>query len=99
LKAALNEAADNDERITRRPWKTALKAIGSEEAEANNVVLDDADLRTLRGAAYRDSQEFGLLVDVHKETGARSSQIVRLTGEDVQAHFIDPAPAGAPRGL
>jgi integrase len=90
LKAALNLAADNDERITRRPWKTALKASGSEEAGVRHVILDEADRRTARGAAYRDSEEFGLLYDVHDETGARSSQIVRLRGEDVQADFVNP---------
>jgi integrase len=89
FKAALNLAAETDERITRRPWKNALKAIGGEEAGARNVILDDADRRTLRGAAYRDSEDFGLLYDVHDETGARSSQIVRLQAEDVQADYID----------
>jgi len=89
FKAALNLTAENDERITRRPWKTALKAIGGEEAGARNVILDDADRRTLRGAAYRDSDEFGLLIDVLDETGARPSQVARLTAEDVQTDFID----------
>jgi integrase len=89
FKAALNLTAENDERITRRPWKTALKAIATEEAGARNVILDDADRRTLRGAAYRDSDEFGLLIDVLDETGARPSQVVRLTGDDVQGDFVD----------
>jgi integrase len=89
FKAALNLTANNDERITRRPWKAALKAIGGEEAGARNVVLDNHDRFAARGAAYRDSDEFGLLYDVHDETGARSSQIVRLRGEDVQADFVD----------
>jgi integrase len=89
FKAALNLTADNDERITRRPWKTALKAIGGEEAGARNVILDDEDRRALRGAAYRDSDEFGLLIDVLDETGARPSQVVRLTAEDVQDDFTD----------
>jgi hypothetical protein len=89
LKAALNLAADSDERIIRRPWKTALNSIGGEEAGVRNVILDDADRRALRGAAYRHSQEFGLLIDVLDETGARPSQVVRLTGEDVQDNFTD----------
>jgi integrase len=89
FKAALNLAAENDERITRRPWRAALKAIGSEEAGVRNVILDDADQRTLRGAAYRDGDEFGLLIDVLSETGARPSQVVRLTAEDVQDDFTD----------
>jgi hypothetical protein len=89
LKAALNLAAEADERITRRPWRTALKAIGGEEAGARNVILDKEDCKALRGAAYRDSDEFGLLIDVLDETGARPSQVVRLTAEDVQADLID----------
>jgi hypothetical protein len=89
FKAALNLAADNDERVTRRPWRTALKATGGEEAGARNVILDDEDRRAVRGAAYRDSNEFGLLIEVLDETGARPSQAVRLTAEDVQADIID----------
>jgi integrase len=89
FKAALNLTADNDERVTRRPWKTALKALRGEEAGARNVTLDNGDQRTLRGAAYRDSDEFGLLIDVLDETGARPSQVVRLTAEDVQGDLID----------
>jgi hypothetical protein len=89
FKAALNLTANNDERITRRPWKTALKAIGGEEAGARNVILNDADRRALRGAAYGDSDATGLLVDVLDETGARPSQVVRLTAADVQAGFTD----------
>jgi hypothetical protein len=41
FKAALSLTADTDECITRRRWKTALKAISSDEAEARNVILDD----------------------------------------------------------
>jgi integrase len=89
FKAALNLTAENDQRITRRPWKAALKAIVGEEAGARNVFLDDADRTAFRGAAYRDSGEAGLLIDVLDETGARQSQVVRLTAEDVQADFID----------
>jgi integrase len=90
FRAALNLAAENDERITRRPWKAALKDSGGAEAGAGNVILDDADRRALRGVAYRDSDEFGLLIDVLDETGARPSQVARLTAEDVQADFTDP---------
>jgi integrase len=89
FKAALNLTAETDERVTRRPWKTALKAVGNGEAGARNVILDEVDRRTLRGAAYRESDEFGLLIDVLDETGARPSQVARLTAEDVQADFID----------
>jgi integrase len=89
FKAALNLAADSDERITRRPWKTALKIDGADN-EARNVILDDTDRRAVILAAHRDSDEFGLLINILDETGARPSQVVRLQGEDVQADFIDP---------
>jgi integrase len=88
LKAALNLAADGDERIARRPWKTALKTV-SGASEARNVILDDNDVRTIIAAAYRDSDEFGELVELMAVTGARSSQLVRLRGEDVQADWLD----------
>jgi integrase len=89
IRAALNLTAENDERITKRPWKTALKAIGGEIAIARNVILDDADYRALRSAAYRDSDEFGLLIDVLYETGACPSQVVRLTADDLQGDFAN----------
>jgi integrase len=86
LKAALNLTAENDERITRRPWKTALKA--ARQSASSRMTLR-APASSLRGAAHRDSAEFGLLTDVLYETGARPSQVVRLTAEDVQADFTD----------
>jgi integrase len=39
--------------------------------------------------SIRDSNEFGLLIDVLDETGARPSQVVRLTAEDLQGDFTD----------
>jgi integrase len=42
------------------------------------------------GAAYRDSEEFGELVELMAVTGARPSQLTRLQGTDVQADWTDP---------
>jgi integrase len=91
LRAALNLAAeDADGRITNREaWRSGLKAIGG-AGKARNVILDEQDVRTVIGAAYRDSDEFGLLVELAAVTGARTSQLTRLQGEDVQAGFVDP---------
>lgn len=89
FKAALNLVAKNDERITRRPWKTALAATGG-ASEARNVILDEQDMRAVIGAAYRDSTAFGELVELMAVTGARPSQLGRLQGEDVQPDWIDP---------
>jgi integrase len=91
LRAALNLAAqDSDGRIrNREAWKSGLKAIGG-AGRARNVVLLESDVRTIIGAAYRRSDEFGLLIEVLAVTGTRTSQALRLQGENVQADFKDP---------
>jgi integrase len=91
LRAALNLAAeDGGGRIANREaWKTGLKAV-SGTGKARNVILDEHDMRTVIGAAYRASNEFGLLVELAAVTGARPSQLLRLRGEEVQANFTDP---------
>lgn len=84
FKAALNLAADQDERIsTRNAWEKGLKAIPDAE-EARNVILSDTQIKKLVGAAYGVSQEFGLLVEVAAATGSRYSQIANLTVGDLQ---------------
>jgi integrase len=91
LRAALNLAADDsDGRIANREaWKSGLKAIGG-AGKARNVILDESDVRTVIGAAYRDSDEFGEFVELAAVTGARTSQLEKLQGENVQADFTDP---------
>jgi integrase len=88
VRAALNLAADTDERITKRPWKTGLKAVAG-AGKARNVILNEVDVRAVIGAAYRDSERFGELVELAAVTGARPSQLLRLQGEDVQADFMN----------
>lgn len=70
LRAALNLAADENEQITKRPWKIGLKRIKG-ASNSRNVILTEQDVRTVIGAAYRDSNEFGLLVELAAVTGAR----------------------------
>jgi integrase len=89
LRAALNLAADTDERISsREAWKVGLKAI-PDTSKARNVVLNEHEVRAIIAAAYRDSEEFGLLVELTAVTGARPSQLARLQGDDVQDNFRD----------
>lgn len=84
LKAALNRAADTDERITHRDaWKVGLKALGT-ASEACNIILTEAQVRAIVAAAYGDSDAFGEFVDVIAVTGARPSQVARLQGDDLQ---------------
>lgn len=84
LKAALNLAADHDERITsRRTWEIGLASIPDAE-EARNVILDPRTIRRLITEARAHSPQFGLLVDVAAVTGARVSQLARLEVQDLQ---------------
>lgn len=96
LKAALNLTADDpDERIaSRQAWERGLESIPDAERSRNVILLDntgrDQIVTDLIAAAYRESTEFGLLVEVADATGARESQIARLNVEDLQAHGADP---------
>jgi len=52
FKAALNLAADHDERIARRPWETGLLAIPDAE-QPRNAILSDAQVREMVEEAYQ----------------------------------------------
>ena len=83
LKAALNLAARQDERIiSRRAWQEGLALIPNATHD-RNVILADGVVRDLIAEAYNDSREFGLFVELAAMTGARPSQIVRLEVRDV----------------
>ena len=89
LKAALNLAADHDERIpSRRAWEIGLATLPDAE-QSRNVILADQTIRDLISAAYGQSKEFGLLVEVAAVTGARVSQLAGLEARDVQADRDD----------
>lgn len=86
LRAALNMAADSDQGRTifsRAAWEIGLKSLADAE-EARNVVLADGVVAKLVGAAYGESQAFGLFVEVAAVTGSRCSQIAGLTVADLQ---------------
>jgi integrase len=90
LKAALNLAADQDERIvTRQPWEMGLATIPDAE-ESRNVILPESIVRKVIEKAYEQSAEFGLLVEIAGVTGARVSQLARLEVRDVQSDRTDP---------
>jgi integrase len=87
--AALNFVADRD-RLSRRPWNGPVLKIEDSSDPSNNIILDDPDRRAVRAAGHRHSEMFGLFVDILDETGARPSQVARLTADNVQANFIEP---------
>jgi hypothetical protein len=84
LKAALNLAAEHDEKIvTRRAWETGLASIHDAE-ESRNVILDEQAIRAVIATSYEQGQDFGLLVETGAVTGARVSQLARLEIQDLQ---------------
>ena len=90
LRACLNFAADQDERIvSARAWEKGLSAI-PDATVARNTILPEPAVRAIVAAAYTVSAEFGLLVEVAAVTGARVSQLARLEVRDLQAERADP---------
>jgi integrase len=90
LRAALNLAADTDERIaSRRAWEVGLQAI-RDAVESRNVILPADAIRHIVAEAYAIGEEFGLLVETAATTGARVGQLARLELHDVQGDRADP---------
>jgi hypothetical protein len=91
LSAALSLAARLDKRISNRSWKEGLRKLhGANVGRARNVVLTAAQIRTLVTLAYGMSAEFGRFIETAAETGARRSQLARLTVMDLQDARPDP---------
>jgi integrase len=83
LKAALNLAAKDDTRISNTAAWRGLNRLPDAE-ESNNIVLPDAVIRALVAAAYEADPAFGLYVEAHAVTGARTSQLLRLQVRDLE---------------
>jgi integrase len=90
LRAALELAATLDPRITNREaFRVGLKGLRNTKT-ARRAVLPDADVLRIVQAAYELDRAFGILVEVLAQTGARISQVARLTCGDLQADGPDP---------
>jgi integrase len=90
LKAALNLAAETDNSVsTKRAWESGLASIADAE-KSRNVILIDDEVRSVVAASYRQSDEFGLLVEVAAVTGGRPSQLARTEAQDLQGDRPDP---------
>src|SRR5205085_1110619 len=86
LKAALNLAAEHDQRISnRRAWETGL-AIIPDAQQSRNVILAEDAVRRIVAEAHKQSAAFGLLVEIAAVTGARVGQLSRLEVQDLQAN-------------
>jgi integrase len=85
LKAALNLAASLDDRIGNvRAWRVGLAAI-PDAHRARDVALIDAEILRLIDCARAINPRLGLYIEVLAVTGARASQVARLTVSDLQA--------------
>jgi integrase len=87
--AAFNLAAKLDARAAANAyaWKTGLEAL-RHTVSARDAVLTDAQVLAVVAAAYDVSAAFGLYVQVHAETGARSSQLARLVVGDLDRNQL-----------
>lgn len=84
LKAAFSLAARNDKRITNTAaWQNGLKKLPDSDV-ARNVILKIETVMALVAGSYDEDGDFGLLIDVLAETGARESQVFKLTPHDLQ---------------
>lgn len=84
LKAALALAAREDHRITNAAaWRDGLAKLPDTEI-ARNEILPDDDVCKLVAAAYEINPAFGLWVEAHAITGARTSQLTRLIVSDLK---------------
>lgn len=93
-KAALNLAAKRDPRVLNRAaWRDGLSGLAENFATRNIQRLDDDQVRAVVAAAAAIDAAFGLYLEVAAVTGARLSQIARLTVANLQADN------GAPRLL
>lgn len=83
--AAFNLAAKLDPRVAAnaQAWKVGLEALRG-TVTARDAVLTDAQVMAVVAAAYDVSAAFGLYVQVHAETGARSSQLARMVVADLE---------------
>jgi integrase len=85
LRAALELAADLDDRIAnRRAFRLGLRRLPGAN-KARRIVMPDEDVLRIVKAAYEIDRAFGLLIETLAVTGARLSQAARLTCADLQA--------------
>lgn len=90
LRAALELAAQHDERIVnRRAWEVGLQGLPDTQA-ARNVVIGDDKVRAFVREAYAIDDKLGLIVDLLATTGTRPGQAVRLRVDDLLDHPTTP---------
>jgi integrase len=86
LAAALSLASKRDARIKNADaWRHGLGGItGASGGTRNAQTLSNPQVHALIAAAFAESDQFGLYIQVAAETGARLSQIAKLNCADLQ---------------
>jgi integrase len=87
--AAFTLAAKLDRRVAanREAWRVGLEQFTG-AVKARDTVLTDKQVAAVVAEAYRMSDAFGLYVQAHAETGARSSQLARCVVADLQKNRL-----------
>lgn len=98
LKAALNLCADTDRTLDRHAWTVGLALIPNAET-SENVILPPAAVAALVAAARRQTVEFGNLVQLAAETGARCSQLARAQIQDLLGERLNVPVSRKGRGV
>jgi hypothetical protein len=82
--AAFNLSSKLDLRVAAnaQAWRVGLEALPN-AVRARDAVLGDGLVLAVVAASYDVSERFGLYVQVHAETGGRSSQLARCTVGDL----------------
>jgi integrase len=83
-RAAFALAASLDPRVVAnaQSWRVGLAELPG-AVKARDAVLTDTQVAAVVAAAYKLSDAFGLYVQVHAETGSRSSQLARCRVADL----------------
>jgi len=90
ISAALELAAQHDERIkNKHAWEVGLASLPG-ATQARNVIIADDKVRAFVAEAYALDHALGLLSDVLAQTGSRPSQAARLRVEDLHDHSLRP---------
>jgi integrase len=88
LRAALRLGASLDQRISNHAaWNVGLKKLPAGKGDGSRnrcVILDHGVMRQIIELAYARSLEFGLLIDLAAQTGARYSQLAGMKVIDLQ---------------
>jgi hypothetical protein len=88
-RAAFSLAERLDARVAAnaQAWRVGLEMLPN-AVKARDAVLVDTQIQAVVNAAYDISKPFGLFVQVHAETGSRSSQLARCLVGDLRGDIL-----------